>query len=195
MKATDFKPGDRVVLLKMDDPHRRDVPLGARGTVTSTAPEPVNVAGVRWDSGFHLNPCLDEDIIAKVEAPAVPKPAKMRFPDRVFPREGGGLRLIFWDDEVAPDAWEGLYGCLEVHDAEPEDVVRCFVDSGPYGFFEALPGYLHAIRQSRCWEVGEGVVPQSFEEFLFAEGISLTDDQVSADVAEAMYEHARSSLG
>lgn len=68
MKATDFKPGDRVKLVHMKDPYRFDIPHGALGTVMSTCPEPINTVTVDWDCGFSLNPCLDCDIIVKVEA-------------------------------------------------------------------------------------------------------------------------------
>lgn len=66
MNATDFKPGDRVKLVKMDDPYRKDVPIGMLGTVVDTCPPPLNVVDVRWDNGFSLNPCLDLDVIVKV---------------------------------------------------------------------------------------------------------------------------------
>lgn len=64
-KATDFKPGDRVRLISMNDPHRK-TPVGIEGTVISAVGEPINVVNVDWDDGFGLNPCLDEDVIIKV---------------------------------------------------------------------------------------------------------------------------------
>lgn len=65
MNAKDFKKGDRVRLVSMDDPHRK-APVGALGTVLGICPPPVNVVNVAWDDGFGLNPCLDVDVIAKV---------------------------------------------------------------------------------------------------------------------------------
>lgn len=66
--AADFKPGERVRLVKMNDPYRKDVPIGAEGTVISTAPKPVNVVNVKWDdAGFNLNPCLDVDVIERAD--------------------------------------------------------------------------------------------------------------------------------
>ena len=67
MKATDFQPGDRVRLVKMDDPWRHDIPIGVLGTVVNSVPEPINVVNVEWDDGFSLSPCLDVDIIVKVD--------------------------------------------------------------------------------------------------------------------------------
>lgn len=64
--AADFKAGDRVRLVEMDDP-LRIAPIGAEGTVTSVAPKPVNVVNVAWDDGFGLNPCLDADVIERID--------------------------------------------------------------------------------------------------------------------------------
>ena len=66
MDARHFNRGDRVRLVKMDDPYRDDVPIGVEGTVVEICPPPVNVLVVDWDDGFGLNPCLDVDIVAKV---------------------------------------------------------------------------------------------------------------------------------
>ena len=65
MDATMFKPGDRVRLIKMEDPYR-EAPIGIEGTVLAVAGKPINVVTVDWDGDFSLNPCLDEDIIVKV---------------------------------------------------------------------------------------------------------------------------------
>ena len=65
MNATSFKPGDRIKLVSMNDPYR-DAPIGAKGTVLSVCPPPINTLDVDWDNGFGLNPCLDEDIVAKI---------------------------------------------------------------------------------------------------------------------------------
>ena len=65
--AAYFKAGDRVKLVKMDDPYRKNVPIGIEGTVVSVAPKPVNVVNVDWDGGFDLNPCLDVDAIKRVD--------------------------------------------------------------------------------------------------------------------------------
>lgn len=66
MNARQFKPGDRIRLVRMDDPYRKDVPIGITGTVTSVAPPPINVLNVDWDNGFGLNPCLDTDLVEKI---------------------------------------------------------------------------------------------------------------------------------
>ena len=66
MNAEMFSPGDRVKLISMNDPYRDDVPIGIEGTVLSVAPPPINVVTVDWDDGFSLNPCLDEDVIARI---------------------------------------------------------------------------------------------------------------------------------
>ena len=66
LKATDFKPGDRVRLVSMNDPYRI-TPVGIEGAVISAVGNLINVVNVDWDDGFGLSPCLDEDVIAKVE--------------------------------------------------------------------------------------------------------------------------------
>jgi len=63
--ATAFSVGSRVRLVRMDDPWAK-APEGTVGTVVGVAPKPVNVLNVRWDNGFHLNPCLDEDVVVLV---------------------------------------------------------------------------------------------------------------------------------
>ncbi len=65
MDATNFEVGDRVLLVRMDDPYR-NAPIGATGTVTGVCPKPINVLNVKWDCGFGLNPCLDVDVVEKV---------------------------------------------------------------------------------------------------------------------------------
>lgn len=65
MNASNFKVGDRVRLVRMDDPYRK-APIGAIGTVTGVCPSPINVVNVDCDCGFSLNPCLDVDRIIKV---------------------------------------------------------------------------------------------------------------------------------
>jgi len=62
MDARDFKVGDRVRLVYMDDEYR-GVLGGNVGTVTGTVPPPINVLDVDWDDGLSLNPCLDVDIV------------------------------------------------------------------------------------------------------------------------------------
>ena len=66
MDARQFKPGDRVRLTHMEDPYRKDVPIGITGTVTGIAPPPINVLDGDWDGNFHLNPCLDVDRVTKL---------------------------------------------------------------------------------------------------------------------------------
>ena len=66
LDARMFQEGDRVRLVRMDDPYRDDIPIGCEGTVLSIAPPPINVLNVQWDNGFPLNPCLDTDIVARV---------------------------------------------------------------------------------------------------------------------------------
>jgi len=65
MDATVFRRGDRVRLVRMDDPYREDIPIGAIGTVMGVCPKPINVLNVEWDNGFSLNPCLDVDVVEK----------------------------------------------------------------------------------------------------------------------------------
>lgn len=65
MDAADFRPGDRVELIRMSDPYVK-VPAGALGTVVGIAPRPINVLNVEWDNGCGLNPCLDEDEVRKI---------------------------------------------------------------------------------------------------------------------------------
>lgn len=65
MDATMFEIGDRVRLVKMDDPYRPDIPIGMEGTVIGVAPKPINSLTVDWDGNFRLNPCLDSDIVEK----------------------------------------------------------------------------------------------------------------------------------
>ena len=65
MDASTFKKGDRVQLVRMNDPYRK-APIGAVGTVTGVCPKPINVVSVEWDCGFGLNPCLDEDAIERI---------------------------------------------------------------------------------------------------------------------------------
>lgn len=60
--ARRFQPGDRVRLVKMNDPYVA-APEHTVGTVTAVAPPPINVLCVKWDNGFGLNPCLDEDVV------------------------------------------------------------------------------------------------------------------------------------
>ena len=72
LDAADFKAGERVKLVKMDDPYRGNAPIGIEGTVISVAPKPVNVVNVDWDGGFGLNPCLDVDVIERIE-PGTPR--------------------------------------------------------------------------------------------------------------------------
>lgn len=67
MDARDFRIGDRVELVSMNDPWRDgDAEVGIKGTVTGVNPPPINTLNVEWDNGFGLNPCLDEDVVRKV---------------------------------------------------------------------------------------------------------------------------------
>lgn len=65
MDATEFKIGDKVKLVAMDEPSA-EAHIGAIGTVTGIAPKPINVLNVDWNDGFGLNPCLDADMVTKV---------------------------------------------------------------------------------------------------------------------------------
>lgn len=67
MDAADFKVGDRIVLVRMDDEYRDCSGfIGSVGTVVGICPKPINVLDVDWDDGFGLNPCLDVDVVRKV---------------------------------------------------------------------------------------------------------------------------------
>lgn len=65
MDASRFEVGDRVRLVCMDDPYA-GVLSGNVGTVVGVAPKPINVLDVEWDDGLSLNPCLDVDIVEKI---------------------------------------------------------------------------------------------------------------------------------
>lgn len=66
MDASRYHEGDRIRLVCMDDPYRKDIPLGITGTVVSVCPKPINVLNVDWDGNFNLNPCLDVDIVERI---------------------------------------------------------------------------------------------------------------------------------
>ena len=62
----DFKCGDRIRLVSMYDKYE-GFKSGQTGTVLSVAPKPVNVLNVEWDEDFFLNPCLDVDVVKKID--------------------------------------------------------------------------------------------------------------------------------
>ena len=66
MDARNYREGDRVRLVCMDDEYSGHHE-GHVGTVVGICPPPINVLNVRWDDGFGLNPCLDVDVVQRIE--------------------------------------------------------------------------------------------------------------------------------
>ena len=64
--ASKYRCGDRIRLLRMDDPYVQ-AQSGILGTVIGVCPKPINVLNVVWDNGFGLNPCLDVDVVEKAD--------------------------------------------------------------------------------------------------------------------------------
>lgn len=60
-----FNAGDYVEMVSMDDPY--PIEPGDRGRVTSVSGPPVNVVGVKWESGRSLNFCPEVDVVRVLE--------------------------------------------------------------------------------------------------------------------------------
>lgn len=61
-----FEVGDRVEMVRMDDPN--PIEPGDRGVVTNVSGYPVNVVEVEWESGRGLNFCPEVDVVRKLAA-------------------------------------------------------------------------------------------------------------------------------
>ena len=59
----EFKPGDRVRLLRMDDKYR-EMPVGLEGTVRVV--DDAGTIHVRWDNGSGLGVVYGEDLCEKI---------------------------------------------------------------------------------------------------------------------------------
>lgn len=62
---SDYSPGTRVVLVKMDDPYTRLKP-GEKGTVTGV--DDIGTIHVNWDSGGSLGVAFGEDLCRKIDS-------------------------------------------------------------------------------------------------------------------------------
>lgn len=62
---SDYSPGTRVVLVKMDDPYTRLKP-GEKGTVTGV--DDIGTIHVNWDSGSSLGVAFGEDLCRKIDS-------------------------------------------------------------------------------------------------------------------------------
>lgn len=58
-----YNKGDRVELVKMDDPHVT-IPVGTKGTVCSV--DDIATIHVNWDNGSSLGVAYGEDIVRKI---------------------------------------------------------------------------------------------------------------------------------
>lgn len=58
-----YENGDRVELVKMDDPYRT-IPKGTKGTVISV--DDIGTIHVNWDNGSSLGVAYGEDIVRKI---------------------------------------------------------------------------------------------------------------------------------
>lgn len=61
---SDYSPGTRVILVKMEDPYTRLKP-GEKGTVTGV--DDIGTIHVNWDSGSSLGVAFGEDLCHKIE--------------------------------------------------------------------------------------------------------------------------------
>ena len=62
---SDYSPGTRVILIKMDDPYTRLKP-GEKGTVTGV--DDIGTIHVNWDSGSSLGVAFGEDLCRKIDS-------------------------------------------------------------------------------------------------------------------------------
>ncbi len=62
---SDYSPGTRVILIKMDDPYTRLKP-GENGTVTGV--DDIGTIHVNWDSGSSLGVAFGEDLCRKIDS-------------------------------------------------------------------------------------------------------------------------------
>ncbi len=57
-----YRPGARVKLIRMNDPYRPDLKVGATGTVTAV--DDIGTIHVMWDCGFSLGIVYGVDLCA-----------------------------------------------------------------------------------------------------------------------------------
>ncbi|NCC69939.1 MAG: DUF4314 domain-containing protein [Clostridia bacterium] len=62
---SDYSPGTRVALVKMEDPYTRLKP-GEKGTVTCV--DDIGTIHVNWDSGSSLGVAFGEDLCRKIDS-------------------------------------------------------------------------------------------------------------------------------
>ena len=62
---SDYSPGTRVILVKMEDPYTRLKP-GEKGTVTGV--DDIGTIHVNWDSGSSLGVAFGEDLCRKIDS-------------------------------------------------------------------------------------------------------------------------------
>lgn len=173
MDASNFARGDRVRLVRMDDPYVEDVPIGKTGTVLDVAGKPINVLMVDWDGGdFNLNPCLDVDVVEKVGD-------VRRGREFYTVRSEGGCKLLKYegftwrrDNDELPYALTTIVGCeVEVGD---DNYIRM------------------AEQAERCQQYQEDMTERGFFEanvtfFDGGEGEMLNADEVTVDTPDGCY--------